>query len=394
MTALPSRARQRIVVALCCGLAAAIVLPAGLVVGANALLDERGGVRVVEPTTLRIPSTPVALLGARNASGEVVSLWVIALAAGGVGGTLVSLPAASAAPVAAGTAPRRLSDGDVGGDPAALVADAEALLGVTFAASAVVDADALARMLEPIGVVEVVIDTDVRRTEPDGSLSIVVKAGRRSVDGRVLAEVLTAREIDRPESARANHQRSVLTAVAAGAPWAGVAAADAGDATPDSVEGFMARLLAGTVQTWQFGATVVERGDANPDGLDLYALDPAEVLLVMASVAPTSLVGPADDTAPTVQIDSPLNDPLASREAVRRLTELGFAVVLVREVPGPPPGLTRLELADAAVAARIEDVAARMGDAETSSAAERTEGVDVRVVLGESFAAFVAAARS
>ena len=114
----------------------------------------------------------------------------------------------------------------------------------------------------------------------------------------------------------------------------------------------------------------------------------------MASVAPTSLVAAADEDAPRVQIDSPLNDPLASREAVRRLAELGFAVVLVRQVPGPAPSLTRLELADPAVVSRLEDVAARMGDAETASAVERTDGVDVRVVLGESFAAFVAAARS
>lgn len=384
------------IVALCCGLAAAIALPAGLVVGMNAVLNERGGVRVVESTTLRIPATPVALLGARNDSGEVTALWALALATDGVGGTIVSLPAKAASIVAGGETPRRLADGDVGGDPAALVDDAEALLGVTFAVAAVVDRDALAALLEPVGAVEVVLDSDVRRTEPDGALGVVAKAGRRTVDAGVLADVLTAREIDQPESARANHQRSVLVAVASGAGNAAAraAAGDARDDVPGDIGAFVARLLAGTVQTWQLSATAVPQGDANPDGLDMYALDPAEVLLVMASVAPTSLVGVADESAPTAQVDSPLNDPLASREAVRRLVELGFAVVLVREVPGPPPSLTRLELADPAVAARLEDVAARMGDAETASAVERTEGVDVRVVLGESFAAFVAAARS
>ncbi|MFZ9291246.1 MAG: LCP family protein [Ilumatobacteraceae bacterium] len=396
MTAIPARARQRMIVALCCGLAAAIALPAGLVVGMNAVLNERGGVRVVEPTTLRIPATPAALLGVRNAAGEVTALWALALATDGVGGTIVSVPAKAAPPVAEGEAPRRLADGHVGGDPAALVADAEALLGVTFAVAAVVDRDALAAMLDPVGAVEVVLDSDVRRTEPDGSTAVVAKAGRRTVDAGVLADVLTSREIDQPESARANHQRSVLAAVASGAGNAAArgaaGAADAG--VPRTIEAFVARLLGGTVQTWQLSATAVPRGDGNPDGLDLYALDPAEVLLVMASVAPTSLVAAADEDAPRVQIDSPLNDPLASREAVRRLAELGFAVVLVREVPGPAPSLTRLELADGAAAARLEDVVARMGDAETASAVERTEGVDVRVVLGESFATFVAAARS
>ena len=396
MTAIPARARQRMIVALCCGLAAAIALPAGLVIGMNAVLNERGGVRVVEPTTLRIPATPAALLGARNASGEVTALWALALATDGLGGTIVSVPAKAASLVGAGESPRRLADGDVAGEPAALVDDAEALLGVSFAVAAVVDRDALAAMLEPIGAVEIVLDSDVRRTDPDGALAIVAKAGRRTVDAGVLADVLTARELDQPESARANHQRSVLAAVASGAGNAAArgAADAAGSGVPTTVEGFVARLLGGTVQTWQLSATAVPQGDANPDGLDMYALDPAEVLLVMASVAPSSLVGGADESAPTAQVDSPLNDPLASREAVRRLVELGFAVVLVREVPGPAPSLTRLELADPAVVSRLEDVAARMGDAETASAVERTDGVDVRVVLGESFAAFVAAARS
>jgi hypothetical protein len=97
VTAIPHRQKQRAIVALCCGVAAALMLPAGLVVGYNSVLNSGNGTNVNNVKTLTIPSTPVALLATVNSSNEVTSINVIALSGNSLGGTIISLPAKSMA---------------------------------------------------------------------------------------------------------------------------------------------------------------------------------------------------------------------------------------------------------------------------------------------------------
>jgi len=130
VTAIPYRQKQRAIVALCCGIAAALMLPAGLVVGYNSVLNSGSGTNVNDVRTLKILSTPVALLATVNTSQEITSISVIALSGSSPGGTIISLPARSMAEVRAGEEPRRVSDSYSGGDAAAFVADVEGLLDV------------------------------------------------------------------------------------------------------------------------------------------------------------------------------------------------------------------------------------------------------------------------
>ena len=132
MTAIPHRQKQRAIVALCCGIAAALMLPAGLVVGYNSVLNSGDGTNVNNVKTLTIPSTPVALLATVNSSNEVTSINVIALSGDSLGGTIISLPAKSMAEVLEGEEPRRVSDSYMNGDVAAFVADVEGLLDVSI----------------------------------------------------------------------------------------------------------------------------------------------------------------------------------------------------------------------------------------------------------------------
>jgi anionic cell wall polymer biosynthesis LytR-Cps2A-Psr (LCP) family protein len=396
VTAIPYRQKQRAIVALCCGIAAALMLPAGLVVGYNSVLNSGSGTNVNDVRTLKILSTPVALLATVNTSQEITSISVIALSGSSPGGTIISLPARSMAEVRAGEEPRRVSDSYSGGDAAAFVADVEGLLDVSFSAVAILGRADTASLIDSIGPSEILLDTDVRNTEPDGALRTVAKLGRTTVETSTLVDILLARQTDQAESDRFNHQKSVLTAIANTVGLGlGPRSQDIASNTETSVEdltditAFFQRLIAGPVQVWQFAATAVTNYELNPFGVDMYQLDVAEVTMIMASVAPTSITGTGVAGQLSVQIDSPFNNAVVSREIVRRLLAKGLNVALVREVPGPPPDVTQVLYVDQNVLGGVEDLVSYIGEVTAARTSERAQGIDVQIVIGATFAVFL-----
>ena len=392
MTAIPYRQKQRAIVALCCGIAAALMLPAGLVVGYNSVLNSGSGTNVNDVRTLKILSTPVALLATVNTSQEITSISVIALSGSSPGGTIISLPARSMAEVRAGEEPRRVSDSYSGGDAAAFVADVEGLLDVSFSAVAILGRADATSLIDSIGPSEILLDTDVRNTEPDGALRTVAKLGRTTVETSTLVDILLARQTDQAESDRFNHQKSVLTAIAN---TVGLGLGPRSTTNDTSVEdltdinAFFQRLIAGPVQVWQFAATAVTNSELNPFGVDMYQLDVAEVTMIMASVAPTSITGTGVAGQLSVQIDSPFNNAVVSREIVRRLLAKGLNVALVREVPGPPPDVTQVLYVDQNVLGGVEDLVSYIGEVTAARTSERAQGIDVQIVIGATFAVFL-----
>jgi hypothetical protein len=392
VTAIPYRQKQRAIVALCCGIAAALMLPAGLVVGYNSVLNSGSGTNVNDVRTLKILSTPVALLATVNTSQEITSISVIALSGSSPGGTIISLPARSMAEVRAGEEPRRVSDSYSGGDAAAFVADVEGLLDVSFSAVAILGRADTASLIDSIGPSEILLDTDVRNTEPDGALRTVAKLGRTTVETSTLVDILLARQTDQAEAERFNHQKSVLTAIAN---TVGLGLGPRSTTDDTSVEdltdiaAFFQRLIAGPVQVWQFAATAVTNSELNPFGVDMYQLDVAEVTMIMASVAPTSITGTGVAGQLSVQIDSPFNNAVVSREIVRRLLAKGLNVALVREVPGPPPDVTQVLYVDQNVLGGVEDLVSYIGEVTAARTSERAQGIDVQIVIGATFAVFL-----
>ncbi|MFM8687268.1 MAG: hypothetical protein ACKODR_00650, partial [Acidimicrobiaceae bacterium] len=61
--------------------------------------------------------------------------------------------------------------------------------------------------------------------------------------------------------------------------------------SPADFKSVFQRLISGPVQVWQFAASAVPAGELNPNSIDMYQLDTAEVTMIMASVAPTSKTG-------------------------------------------------------------------------------------------------------
>jgi len=390
VTAIPQRQKQRALVALCCGVAAALLVPVGLVVGYNSALNSGSGTNVNNVRTLRIADTPVALLASVNTASEITSINVIALAGNSLGGTIISLPAKSMAAVLEGEEARRVSDSYTGLDASAFVADVEGLLDVSFTAVGILGRSELRELFKPIGPVEVILDSDVRNTEPDGATRLVAKTGRTTVETATLADILLAREIDQTEDKRFNHQKSVLNAIA-NTVGLGLQL-DSDDtrlAPPSDIGSFFRRLISGPIQVWQFAAEAVPNGAENPDSLDMYRLDAAEVTMIMASVAPTSITGSGIAGQLSVQIDSPFNNAVVSREIVRRLLAYGMNVAIVREVPGPPEVVTRVLYVDGNVLAGAQDLTSFIGEVSTGRTNERAQGIDLQIVVGASFAKFV-----
>ena len=393
MTAIPSRRHNRTVAAFLCGLLGMVMLPSGLALAANSLLHSTDGDSVDTKNIIKIPSTPAALLAVVDGNGFVASLQMIALAPGGRGGTIVSIPVGAASVVAPGEAPRRLGDAFLLNGLDGLTSDVEGLLNVTFTAKAAVTEAELAAMLIGERDVNVEIDRAVNTLLPTG-IQEILPAGKHTLASAQVAGILASNQAGAPESDRLPIIKSL---------WVGIAGAGLNTVatTPSevvvtattlvpalTVQDFLQRTLTGEVQVWQFAANAIPQGDLNPTNSDMYALDKAEVIMVVASVAPSS-VSSLYATI-NVQIDSAFTDATITREAVLRLSMLGVNVVLVREVSGEAVAETIVQYNDDPVRAEVESYSSIFGPLTPKRVTQQVEGVDARIVLGTNFRDFIA----
>jgi hypothetical protein len=387
--------------ALFSGLAAACALPLGVVAGANLLLNSSGGHSVDSNQQLKIPSTPTALLATVNDGNEVTTLTVFVLAPQGVGGTIISLAANTRAEVLGNESPRRLADSYSQGGLAAIALDTEGALDVTFASVGALGAGDVTSLLSIVPSIHAQFDQPVvnttMSTPPPPPVPVdteLFPAGAIELTPNQAASVLTATRDGEAESARLVRTKSIWTGVAA-AVGGGVAvdptlltATTIPDLVPTDIASFIRLVFAGPVQVWQLNAETLSGVD-NPLGIDLYALDRSEVLLLMASVAPSSLSGVNGGFA--VQIDSPFSDVNISHAVVERLTYLGIGVALVREVAGPPAQETVFRYSDKAAIegfqASLESV---LGSLKYDTIKQPVEGISAQIVLGQDFVDFIA----
>ena len=400
MTAIPSRRHNRTVAAFLCGLLGMVMLPSGLALAANSLLHSTDGDSVDTKNIITIPSTPAALLAVVDGNGFVASLQMIALAPGGLGGTIVSIPVGAASVVTSSEAPRRLGDAFLLNGLDGLTTDVEGLLNVTFTAKAAVTETEMVAMLGADRAVNVEIDRAVNTLLPTG-IQEILSAGKHTLTSAQVAGILASNQAGAPESDRLPIIKSLWVGVAGAGLSTGTSTTDDASTTTSEVAGtattlapaltvqdFLQRTLTGEVQVWQFAANAIPQGDLNPTNSDMYALDKAEVIMVVASVAPSSVSSLY--AAINVQIDSAFTDATITREAVLRLSMLGVNVVLVREVPGEPAVETVVQYNDDPVRAEVESYSSIFGPLAPKQVTQQVEGVDARIVLGTNFRDFIA----
>ena len=409
--------------ALACGIASACLLPIGGVIAARSLLNSSGGKRVDDSGALLIPATPAALLATVNDINQVTSLTAFVLAPSGIGGTIISLPVGTRAESIGGQAPHRIGDTYAQAGVEGLLLEAEGALDVTFSVVGAVVRNDLAGVFNILPSIPVNFETPVVNTAmvmPDPATTTTIKprssrstettlppqpvavdseffpAGEQMLTGDQAALVLYAQRLGEPELDRLAHIKAMWNGVAA-AVGTGLAPEVAqfdpalvSTELPNEIGAFVRRVLGGPIQVWQLSAQPLVGAD-NPLGIDIYSLDRFEVLMIMASVAPSSL-SIANDTL-AVQVDSPFNDANITHAIVERLSYLNVTVALIRNLTISPQQKTVIKtttvIADELKKIGLDGV---VGPISYGKWEDPVQGIGAQIVLGQDFVDFLESA--
>ena len=395
MTAIPARRRRRMIAAMITSGLSVIALPGGLFLGTNSLLRASGGNSIDSRGTVDVPSSVVEMLAVINSRNEVASLALLAITPEGKGGTIVSIPVGSMADVAKTEQPRRIADSYTTGGLQALKTDVENLMNITVDFADDVTATEFAAVLTDVGTQPVVLQQPVTDTGADGIPVVVLEAGSSTATPDLLATGLAASQTGTPESARLPQVKALWNSIArAGVamPAADVAASTSSISPLDpsvftSTPAFVKALLMGEIDVWQFSSTLFTDDVRNPNKVDLYGLDGGEVLMVMASVVPSALTVTTANVA--VMIDIPFASASVAKEVVTRLAYLGANVVLVRQSPDLATERTTVYYNDSIARTEAEAYPTLLGPLEFMESKDVISGVNLRIVLGNDFVAFL-----
>ena len=395
MTAIPARRRRRMIAAMITSGLSVIALPGGLFLGTNSLLRASGGNSIDSRGTVDVPSSVVEMLAVINSRNEVASLALLAITPEGKGGTIVSIPVGSMADVAKTEQPRRIADSYTTGGLQALRTDVENLMNITVDFADDVTATEFAAVLTDVGTQPVVLQQPVTDTGADGVPVVVLEAGSSTATPDLLATGLAASQTGTPESARLPQVKALWNSIArAGVamPAADVAASTSSISPLDpsvftSTPAFVKALLMGEIDVWQFSSTLFTDDVRNPNKVDLYGLDGGEVLMVMASVVPSALTVTTANVA--VMIDIPFASASVAKEVVTRLAYLGANVVLVRQSPDLATERTTVYYNDSIARTEAEAYPTLLGPLEFMESKDVISGVNLRIVLGNDFVAFL-----
>lgn len=376
--------------------AALVALPLGLWVGADTLLNSTDGQNVGVTNTMSIPATPAALVVGVNARNEATMMSIFTLAPGGAGGTIISFPVGTSATIGADSAIHRLADTYATGGIDALTLDVEGTFNISFSLVATMTAGDLASLLTPVGTRTVVLERPVRDTDTAGETVVLVSRGEQALSPGTMAAALVAAPVGAPEELRLPTIEAIWAAVAGsqtGEPVDAmtsttVAVESEDPAVPADIASFFAAMREGQIRVWQFAYEKLADAARNPAGLDLYGLDGAEVIMVLASVAPSSLSLATNNAS--FLVDSPFADPAITKDAVLRLAYVGANVLLVREISGPAAAKTVVRYNDDLVGADLETYDVLLGPLVLEKTDETIERINAHLILGEDFKAFIA----
>lgn len=438
MTAIAARRRRRTWSALVAGLVVVAVIPVLGIAGWRAIRDSKAA-RDVTTTSRTIPVTPTALLAGTDADGRLTTLAMLALAPDGAGGSVVAIPVGSSVTGDDG-ARHRLADRFAEGGIDQLSADVESLMLVALDLAEVVDETQLAALLAPVGDIDVTLPADVVQGDdaPDASGSdegagaegpddagqgddqaddgeaqgegagsdeqdtgvgddtasttvvpsgdVVAAAGGQRLTPDVAAKVLLASVAGESETERLPANAAVWQAVAAtvGGGVPNLAPADPEGAVPPDLTTFTTALWAGPVHPWQMAATPITSATENPTGADLLQTDLAEAIMVVATVAPSAASAVLDGAS--VQLTTGFTDWHVTRNAIGLLAYVGANVMVVITTDDAPPATSEVLAGSAAVQSLAEEYAAALGAGPVGTVTDPVEGIEVQIVLGQSFA--------
>jgi len=392
MNALAARRRRVTWTAFVVGMASFVAIPVGSVVAWRAVRDSRAAEEVVSLPLRTIPSTPTAIFATVDERNVLSALSVLALGPDGAGGTVMLMPLNIVVPGQAEGGLKTISqvfseEGEEG-----LKLAIENITNSQIDLVSVNDVDDTGDLLARVGTIIADFVTDITDSELN-IVTVIAEAGENRFAPIQAAAVLASLDTRQVDSQRTPQIRAIWDgiqkAVASGrlgAEPVGVIP-DVGAQVPADMMTFMSGLFAGPINIWQIDAIAINSLRKNPESLDVYEYDPGEVISVMASMAPSAMVA----VFPTlnVSLSSPYPDVEVTRSATERLLYMAANVMLVRQVGDVPPPVTTIRYFDETDRALSENLSLMLGEIEFEKATEGIEGVDIQVILGESFLQFL-----
>jgi hypothetical protein len=210
-----------------------------------------------------------------------------------------------------------------------------------------------------------------------------------------LAAGLASSQTGTPESARLPQVKALWNSIARAGVATPTAEVDGSTSSISPIDAsaftstaaFMNALLKGEIDVWQFSSTLFTDPVRNPNQVDLYGLDGGEVLMVMASVVPSALTVTSANVA--VMVDIPFASAVVAKEVVTRLAFLGANVVLIRQSPDLATERTTVYYNDSIARTEAEEYPTLLGPLEFTESKDVISGVNLRIVLGNDFVAFL-----
>ena len=374
------------------GLIVLALLPVTGVIAWRAIRDSNAAQGVISLPSRAVPLTPTAIFAVTDEENFLTSLTVMALTPQGAGGTVMVIPVGALVGGRPVGKPQRLADVYGSDGVEALQNAVEAMTNSQIEQITVNGVDGTAELLARVGTVNATFSTDVTDTESEIS-DVIAEKGSVDLTPMEMSAVLAARDISSDEAGRYPSIKAtwegISAAVGGGRPGAvpAVVIPDVGAQSPADMPAFMSALFAGPINIWQIDTERIIDAERNPKDIDVYRYNAGEVVMVMASVAPSAMVAVLPTL--TVQVDSPFDDSTVTQDSVFRILYMGTNVVLVRVVASVPPPVTVIKYSDEMDRAIAEPLTTMLGDVVFEKATERVDGVDIQIVLGDSFVTFM-----
>jgi len=392
MNGLLQQRRREIMLNFGAGLIVLALLPVTGVIAWRAIRDSNAAQGVISLPSRAVPLTPTAIFAVTDEENFLTSLTVMALTPQGAGGTVMVIPVGALVGGRPVGKPQRLADVYGSDGVEALQNAVEAMTNSQIDQITVNGVDGTAELLARVGTVNATFITDVTDTESEIS-DVIAEKGPVDLTPMEMSAVLAARDISSDEAGRYPSIKAtwegISAAVGSGRPGAvpAVVIPDVGAQSPADMPAFMSALFAGPINIWQIDTERIIDAERNPKDIDVYRYNAGEVVMVMASVAPSAMVAVLPTL--TVQVDSPFDDSTVTQDSVFRILYMGTNVVLVRVVASVPPPVTIIKYSDEMDRAIAEPLTTMLGEVVFEKATERVDGVDIQIVLGDSFVTFM-----
>ena len=390
--ALWERRRRNTWVAFITGLVVLLLLPVSSVVAWRAVRDSRAAQGVVSLPVRTVPTTPTSIFAVVDERDRLSALSVLAIDTDGAGGSVMIIPVQVAIAGTPEGEPRSLSQvyTEEGGE--GLQRAVQNMTNSQIDLLSVTNVDDTGALIARAGTVDVNFLENVTDSEQE-VISLIAAKGKNSFSPIEAAAVLAALNVDIEDQQRTPAIRTLWDGIATAVGEGKLGAtpvpvvADVGAQVPVDMMSFMSAMFSGPMTVWQIAATPIDSFDDNPEGLDIYEYDAGEVIMVMASMAPSSMVA----VFPTLNVhfDSPYPDLEVSRQASLRLLYMATNVMLVRQITDTPPPVTIVRYSDEMDKTLAESLSLMLGELVFERATEGVEGVDIQIILGDSFLEFL-----